>query len=95
MQWVHVQTLVEPVTTVRTRELTFWVQRMPLKSTNMNSHTIRDCDTATRGQQTVMRAAPRPPSTLGRPQCTAYRNPAVYAASNTSVKPRPPSVPVS
>ena len=38
MQWVHVQTLVEPVTTVRTRELTFWVQRMPLKSTNMNSH---------------------------------------------------------
>ena len=38
MQWVHVQTLVEPVTTVRTRELTFGVQRVPLKSTNTNSH---------------------------------------------------------
>ena len=37
MQWVHVQTLVEPVTTVRTREWNFGVQRVPLK-TNMNSH---------------------------------------------------------
>ena len=35
-----------------------------------------------------MRAAPRPPGTLGRPQCSAYRNPAVYAVSNTSERPR-------
>ena len=42
-----------------------------------------------------MRAAPRPPGTLGWPQCSVYRNPAVYTVSNTSEKPRGPSPPPS